>query len=39
MDHVYPSGNPDGVNPAETYFTKSEEFNDPTDPQKVKLVI
>ena len=36
MDHVYPSGNPDGVNPAEAYFTKSEEFNDPTDPSKGK---
>ena len=36
MDHIYPSGNPDGMNPAEAYFTKSEEFNDPTDPSKGK---
>ena len=27
MDHVYPSVNADGMNPAEAYFTKSEEFN------------
>ena len=36
MDHIYPSGNLDGMNPAETYFTKSEKFNDPTDPSKGK---
>ena len=36
MDHVYPPSNADGMNPAEAYFTKSEEFNDPTDPSKGK---